>query len=173
MGYNPTEFLENARDFCIFAHGDQRRKYTQAPYYDHCFEVAAIVAEVTDDPEVIAAALLHDVVEDTIFTLAHIQRDFGARVALLVYEVTDVSRPEDGNRRVRKLIDRAHLAESSPEGATIKLADTISNTKDIMKHDPNFAKVYLKEKRELLPLLTHGDKKLWAEANGIVNGGGK
>lgn len=168
-----SEFLENARDFCIMAHGDQKRKYTGLPYYEHCFEVANIVAQVTSDESVIAAAFLHDVVEDTKFTLAHIQQAFGQRVALLVYQVTDVSRPEDGNRRVRKLIDQAHLAESSPEGATIKLADTISNTQDIMKHDPNFAKVYLKEKRALLPLLTHGNKALWRAANAIVNGGSK
>lgn len=165
--------IEKARDFCIVAHGDQKRKYTFLPYYEHCFEVACIVEQVTNDESVIAAALLHDVVEDTKFTLAHIQQAFGQRVALLVYQVTDVSRPEDGNRRVRKLIDQAHLAESSPEGATIKLADTISNTQDIMQHDPNFAKVYLKEKRALLPLLTHGNTKLWAQPNAIVNGGSK
>ena len=165
-----SEFLENARDFCIMAHADQRRKYTGLPYYEHCFEVANLVAGVTNDNAVIAAAFMHDVIEDTPFGFNDIRLAFGDRVAKLVFEVTDVSVPEDGNRRVRKLIDQAHLSESSPEGATIKLADIISNTQDIMQHDPNFAKVYLKEKRALLPLLLHGNKKLWAEANAIVNG---
>jgi (p)ppGpp synthase/HD superfamily hydrolase len=166
-----SEFLENVRDFCIMAHGNQKRKYTGAPYYEHCFEVAVIVGMVSNDNSVIAAALLHDVIEDTDFKYEDLKQNFGMYIAGLVLEVTDVSRPEDGNRRVRKLIDQAHLEESSTNGATIKLADIISNTQDIMQHDPNFAKVYLKEKRALLPLLTHGNAKLWAQANAIVNGG--
>lgn len=165
-----SEFLETARDFCIMAHGDQKRKYTGLPYYDHCFEVACTVAQVTRDEQVIAAAILHDIIEDTPYGFNHLRKVFGDRVASLVFQVTDVSRPEDGNRRVRKLIDQAHLAESSPEGATIKLADIISNAQDIAQHDPDFAKVYIEEKRSLLPLLAHGNMKLMWEAVKVVNG---
>ena len=86
----------------------------------------------------------------------------------MVMEVTDASKPGDGNRATRKLIDLAHLAKSSPEGATIKLADIIDNSKDILAHDENFAKVYLKEKAAALEVLRHGDKSLFNAAEGIL-----
>ncbi len=85
-------------------------------------------------------------------------------MAFLVLEVTDVSRPEDGNREARKAIDREHLARSSPEGATIKLADLIDNTKSIVAHDKGFARVYLPEMEKLLEVLRHGDPALWQRA---------
>jgi hypothetical protein len=77
----------------------------------------------------------------------------------LVVEVTDVSRPTDGNPAQRKALDRAHLARASEWGQTIKLADLI-DTADIAAHDPDLAKDYLAEKAALLTVLTKGDKRL-------------
>lgn len=157
-------FIEHAQAYATGAHGDQKRKYTGADYVTHCIAVAEIVATVTDDAEIIAAALLHDTIEDTPASFTDILLAFGPRVASLVLEVTDASKPADGNRAVRKEIDRMHLARSSAAGATIKLADMIDNTRDIWTHDEGFAKVYLREKMALLPLLRHGDAGLWALA---------
>ncbi|RXM22001.1 bifunctional (p)ppGpp synthetase/guanosine-3',5'-bis(diphosphate) 3'-pyrophosphohydrolase, partial [Citrobacter sp. AAK_AS5] len=89
--------------------------------------VATIVASVTDDPEMIAAAWLHDIVEDTPASFLDLEKEFGPRVAELVGELTDVSRPSDGNRATRKSIDRAHLAGASARGKTVKLADLLDN----------------------------------------------
>jgi (p)ppGpp synthase/HD superfamily hydrolase len=98
----------------------------------------------------VAAAWLHDVVEDTGCTYTDIHMAFGADIAALVGWLTDVSKPEDGNRAHRKARDRAHTAEAQ----TIKCADLRSNTISIAKYDPAFAKTYLAEKREMLAVMT-------------------
>lgn len=159
-------------EFLIRAHGSQVRKYTNEPYVLHPIAVARIVANVTcheyDNEEIIIAALLHDVVEDTSYTLKNIEDRFGYVVASLVEMVTDVSKPSDGNRKVRKEIDRQHLAKASPWGKTIKLADLIDNTRSIVTNDPDFARVYMREKRELLEVLSDGNPVLFKEASDIV-----
>lgn len=152
---------DRALYFAIGAHGKQERKYEGIPYWHHCKNVADLVSAATDDVAVIQAAVLHDTLEDTHITYEVLRYVFGERVAKLVLEVTDVSKPEDGNRETRKEKDRQHYAKSSPEGATIKLADLIDNTRSISKHDKNFAKVYLPEKRRLLEVLKHGNEELY------------
>jgi (p)ppGpp synthase/HD superfamily hydrolase len=116
----------------------------------------------------VAAAWLHDVVEDTDCTFTDVHVAFGADIAALVGWLTDVSRPEDGNRAYRKAVDRAHTAEAPAEAQTIKLADLISNSRSIMEHDPAFARTYLEEKRLLLAVMTRGDAGLHAEASRYV-----
>jgi len=85
---------------CASAHQriGQQRKYNNQPYDVHLHAVAKLVASVTDDPEMIAAAWLHDTVEDTPATLDDIAESFGTAVAELVESLTDVSMPSDGNR---------------------------------------------------------------------------
>jgi (p)ppGpp synthase/HD superfamily hydrolase len=114
--------------------------------------------------DMVAAAWLHDVVEDTGCTFNDIHMGFGIDIATLVGWLTDVSKPEDGPRWYRKKLDREHTAAAPAEAQTIKLADLISNTKSIMAHDEKFAKVYLEEKRLLLDVMTRGDAGLMAEA---------
>lgn len=158
------DIVQEAADFAIKAHGDQKRKYTGQPYYVHLDEVGNILYDA-DMPEiVVAAGYLHDTLEDTGTTKEEIAEQFGPLVAGFVEEVTDVSKPEDGNRAARKAIDLKHLAQSSPAGAAIKLADLISNAKDIVEHDPSFARVYLQEKLELLRVLDHGPPELYKRA---------
>jgi len=112
----------------------------------------------------LAAAWLHDVVEDTGVTIETIRAEFGVEVAELVGWLTDVSRPEHGNRAHRKALDRAHSAAAPAEAQTVKLADLISNTRSIIAHDVSFAKTYLEEKRLLLEVMTKGDATLMAVA---------
>ena len=94
------KILSRARRYATRAHADldHRRKYSLEPYAVHLQAVAEIVASVTDDWEMIAAAWLHDTVEDTAVTLADLEREFGIPLARLVGELTDISRPSDGNR---------------------------------------------------------------------------
>lgn len=149
----------------------QKRKYTGEDYYNHPEEVATIVHQALGDActaEIIAAALCHDLVEDTGMTLEFIRLNLNEEVATLVEMLTDVSKPEDGNRATRKEIDRQHTAQASPQAKTIKLADLISNSQSIVKHDKEFAKVYIKEKELLLEVLKEGDAKLYARAQQIV-----
>jgi len=109
----------------------------------------------------ICAALLHDVVEDTKITSRQIWEQFGSNVSNYVYWLTDKSRPSDGNRKVRKEIDRDHISSAPAEAKTIKLADLICNTRSIVAHDPKFAKVYLEEKGLLLNVLKEGNAHLY------------
>ena len=83
------ELVERAREYAINAHKriDHRRKYTQHPYSVHLAAVAKLVNSVTDDPEIIAAAWLQDVVEDTTATLYDIEVEFGKGVAALVEDL--------------------------------------------------------------------------------------
>jgi len=158
------EIVLLAQGFGMCARRNQRRKFEYAPYMVHPIRVACIVDEYTDDANVIAAAMMHDVLEDTDATAEEMPRVIGDPITDLVLEVTDVSRPSDGKRAVRKEKDRGHLAKSSPGGATIKLADVIDNTVGIAEHDKGFAPVYLREAEALLPVLKHGDKRVWERA---------
>jgi len=161
MKIKDIDYADVALGFAACAHKDQKRKYTNEPYITHCKAVMEIVAQHTDDMATICAAVLHDTVEDTSVTREDIALVFGEAVAALVMEVTDASKPEDGNRAARKQIDREHLAKSSPEGATIKLADLINNTSSIVKYDKDFAQIYLREKEAVLPFLSHGNEGLY------------
>ena len=162
--------VERARVFATAAHAavGQVRKYTFEPYIVHPTEVASIVATVPHTNEMLAAAYLHDTVEDTGVSIVDIQKEFGNEVASLVGWLTDVSKPEQGNRAVRKAIDREHTAMAPAAAQTVKLADLIANSRSILAHDPAFAKVYLEEKRMLLEVLTRGDATLMAQARRIV-----
>ncbi len=149
-------------EFIKEAHAGQVRKYTGEDYYTHPLAVARCIAEYVKDftPEQILAALLHDVVEDTPYTLDEIKQKYGDKVAEYVYFLSDVSKPEDGNRKTRKRLDREHIAKAPAEVKTVKLADLIDNTKSIVAGDKHFAEVYLAEKVLLLEVLTAGDEVL-------------
>lgn len=163
-----SEFLLEALQFAKKAHEGQTRKYTNEPYIYHPIEVMSIVSTVPHTEEMLAAALLHDVIEDCDVTESEIEQSFGLWVSEYVYDLTDVSKPEHGNRAKRKEIDRKHTARAYPEAKTIKLADLISNSRSIVKHDKDFARVYIKEKELLLEVLTEGDATLYAMAKQIV-----
>lgn len=162
---------QRAREFATKAHLGQVRKYTNEPYIIHPESVVKLVKSVAHSEAMVCAAWLHDVVEDCGIPLDHVERTFGHEVACLVEALTDTSRKSDGNRAARKAIDRAHIAAASPAAKTIKLADLIDNSRSILVRDPEFAKVYLVEKRLLLDeALKEGDPELWGIADVIVRG---
>lgn len=165
-------FYERAFMFAAGAHAavEQRRKYTDEPYIVHPVEVAQIVMETLGwTEEMVQAALLHDVVEDTGIDLLTVEHYFGPIVADFVNGLTKITKPEDGNRAHRMAIERDFLAKQCTEVQTIKLADLLSNTKSITECDPDFAKRYMSEKRELLAVLMKGDRGLWGRAKILVD----
>jgi (p)ppGpp synthase/HD superfamily hydrolase len=165
------DLIDRARAFATAAHAsiDQRRKFSGESYIGHPADVAAIVASVPGATSaMIAAAWLHDVVEDTPVTLEEIRSEFGEDVARLVDEVTNVAKPEDGNRAARKAMNRLHSAAASPDGQTVKFADVISNLSTIGQADRAFAALFVPEKRALLEVLTAGDAGLQARAWSMV-----
>lgn len=158
---------EEALEFAAKAHGEQMRKFTEEPYIEHPKRVAEIVRTVPHTSEMIAAAYLHDVVEDTSVGIEEIQERFGAKVAKLVEELTDeymkVNYPHL-NRRARKDREVERQAKISEEAKTIKLADVIDNTPDIVKNDPGFGRKYLYEMERLTRVLVGGNKTLFKRA---------
>jgi len=125
-----------AADFAAVRHRDQRRKGEDAwPYINHPLRVADLLSRVggVDDPEVIAAALLHDTVEDTGTHPEEIARRFGERVRDLVLEVSD---DKNLTARDRKREQIAHAPRLSHGAALIKLADKIANVSDIVQSPP-------------------------------------
>lgn len=166
----PDSLEVRAARFAEAAHTsiDQRRKYSGEPYIVHPQRVAEMVRGVPHTEAMLAAAWLHDTVEDTPVTLAEVEAEFGAEVAALVEQLTDVSRPGEGNRATRRELDRAHTAVASPAAKTVKLADLIDNARCIIAEDPGFARIFMAEMVLLLEVLQEGDAHLLAQASAIT-----
>ena len=129
------------RDAYLFASAahfavGQKRKFSGEDYIVHPVDVAKIVHGVKNSTDtMVAAALLHDTVEDTQVTTSVIQSYFGAEVADLVEWLTNVTTLEDGNRKTRKKLDRERMWKAPYEAQTIKVADVIANLSDIERQD--------------------------------------
>jgi len=149
---------------CQIAHMGQVRKYTGRPYWEHPYEVAGILVQngITGEA-VLCASLLHDVLEDTDMPEKIIAQRYGPRTFQMVVELTEVE--TEGNRAQRKKVEAHRLWQVSRAAQTIKCADLVSNTRDIAKHDPGFARVYLTEKEYVLSGLTKADERLLALAH--------
>ena len=138
--------LFRALAFAAHKHRDQRRKDAEAsPYINHPIALAEVLAGegAVSDVEVLAAALLHDTIEDTDTSRAELEREFGARIAAMVAEVTD-----DKNlpKADRKRLQIEHAAGLSQGAKLVKLADKICNVRDVADHPP--AKWDLARRRE-------------------------
>jgi len=163
-----SERIHRALEFAADAHKHQTRKYSGRPYIEHPLAVARMVGRFNHDDEMIIAALLHDTVEDTSVTLIDIQREFGPGVAALVSDLTDVSGPTDGNRRTRKNKDLLHTAAAQPRAKTVKLMDLVHNSVSIIRHDTDFARVFLDEMHRMLDVLQDAsDPRAWVLAQRI------
>jgi len=117
-------------------HKSQRRKNEDAsPYINHPLEVAMLLAEIggIEDPEILAAALLHDTVEDTATTPEEIEKNFSSRIRTLVEEVTDDKKLPKLERKQQQIDHAKHI---SPDAALIKLGDKISNITDVTDNPP-------------------------------------
>lgn len=119
-------------------HRKQKRKYTGVSYHTHCVEVAKIVKANGGTNVEIQAAYLHDALEDTTLPKWFIRLLFGKKVLKLVNELSEITTLSDGNRKVRKQIELERMYNNSQSTKFIKLADLISNTKNIREYDPRF-----------------------------------
>jgi (p)ppGpp synthase/HD superfamily hydrolase len=168
MDRERMSLVDRALVFATAAHAEvgQRRKYTGEPYIVHPLEVMTLVREHGGTEAMQAAALLHDVVEDTNVLREEISRAFGAEVAQLVDDLTEPER--EGNRAARKAIECERFATISPDAQTIKCADLICNSRSIIAGDPGFAKIYLREKKAVLGVLTQANPELHRLAAAFV-----
>lgn len=155
--------LDQAISFAALAHAGQKRKNSDLPYITHPIEVMSLVIQHANEPteEMLVAAVLHDVVEDTNVGLNSIRRRFGDVVAQYVDDLTDkFPAGVGGNRKERKTKEHQRLAETCDAVQTVKFADLISNTRTIVRDNRSFAPQYLAEKLQLLSLMKGGDKNL-------------
>lgn len=119
--------VEKAREAAAAAHAGQFRADGRTPYIWHCRDVAAIVSQQCTAPEVIAAAWLHDVVEDSDWTVERIEAEFGSYTAELVAALT---KPETAGEQ-DWVVERAQSGAMPVDAALIKLADIESNMSDL------------------------------------------
>ena len=132
----PLGLIFEALQYAAHKHRDQRRKDPDAsPYINHPIALANIlwVSGGIDDPNVICAALLHDTVEDTETTEAELVEHFGPKIASIVMEVTDDTSLERAERKQMQVDHAPHL---SREAKLVKLADKISNVRDVASAPP-------------------------------------
>ena len=166
FGLPDSPLIRDALLFAADAHeaAGQTRKYTKELYFLHPVRVAVTVLDHGVADHVVAAALLHDVVEDTRVTLAELRVRFGGAVADLVYWVTNTATLADGNRKVRAAINLRHVTSGPAEAQTIKASDILDNVPSIIRHDPSFAAVYVPEKIATLRAMTKADRRIAALA---------
>ena len=131
-----TALLDRAIIFAVKAHAGTERRGKGFPYIVHPMEAMEIVATITPDQELLAAAALHDTVEDTSVTVEELRAEFGARIAALVADESDRFEPgereEDSwHRRKRAAIER--LARASHDAKIVALGDKLSNMRAIAR----------------------------------------
>lgn len=166
--------FDRAFAFASWHHLGHVRKYTGEPYVNHVHNVAESVSHAPlRTMEMIEAALLHDVLEDTAASEADVEANFGRTVLDYVLALSDerFNMPKVGNRKQRKAATLMRYANEAFDYAihTVKLADLIDNSASITQHDPDFARVYMREKQDLLKVLVVGDSGLQKFAQAIVN----
>lgn len=179
MELSDIEILRFVTAVADRAHGEQVRKYTGDRYIVHPLRVMEMVREFNHDIRVLAAALLHDVLEDTPVSAFEMERSLSEVmsgrdaqiVTQMVIELTDifVKASYPGlNRRSRKEKETKRLSLVSPEAQTIKYADIIDNVTDIVRQDADFARVYVREAKSMLRAMTAGNRVLRTRAVGVV-----
>lgn len=134
--YMDSSLLDKAIIFAVNAHADTERRGKGFPYIVHPMEAMEIVATMTSDQELLAAAALHDTIEDTDVTVEEVRAEFGDRVARIVDNESDrfdagVSEEDSWRARKQEAIDR--LASVSLESKMVALGDKLSNMRAIWR----------------------------------------
>lgn len=169
------EILEKVQEFARKAHGNQQRKFEPEPYVTHLIRVKKLCEQYTNDITILAAALLHDTLEDTPVTGNEILEfltpllgeEDAKRTRHFVVELTDVYIKKNypqWNRRTRKSKEAERLALVSAGAQTIKYADIIDNSLTIVNADDDFVRTYLSEAKALLHKMESGNESLRTRA---------
>ena len=134
--YIDSDLLDHAIMFAVQAHHNTERRGKGFPYIVHPMEAVEIVATITPDQELLAAAALHDTIEDTDVTVEQLREAFGERVAELVYAESDqfaegISEEESWHERKQAAINR--LAAASHDAKIVAMGDKLSNMRAIWR----------------------------------------
>jgi len=172
--------LDQIIKFATNAHSGQKRKYSTEDYIVHPVRVMEMCREYSGKLPVLAAALLHDVLEDTsvkkdeirVFLKSLMPEQEIVQTLKLIDELTDIYLKKDypkWNRKKRKTMEEERIQATSADSQTIKYADIIDNCREIVEHDPDFASVYIRECKSLLGKITKGNAVLYRRAVNSVN----
>lgn len=181
-GHTPvfgSAFLQRAELIAVEAHGSQQRQFEEAPYWRHLQRVAETVLLYSDNESLTAAALFHDVLEDTSWSEQQLKERIEAisspaHATLIVgwvKELTDEfikSKYPQWNRKRRKQAEAERLSKVSREAQTIKYADIMDNSRSLLSGGQSFAPKYLSEAWHLLQTMTKGNNALREEALKVV-----
>jgi (p)ppGpp synthase/HD superfamily hydrolase len=159
--------VDKAEKFATDAHSStkQLRKYSGKPFITHPQNVVRILSDYTKDSEILAAAWLHDVMEDISVSELTLRELFGERITKIVKELTSFTKVEIPDRETRKKAENLKIKNISTEAKLIKLADILDNTWDVRENDPIFATTYLNEKLIQLDLLKDVNTELWTKVH--------
>ena len=133
--YFDTEFVDKALIFAINAHHNTERRGKSLPYIIHPMEVVAIVATMTTDPDLLAAAALHDSVEDCDVSIETIRKEFNNRVATIVENESDKFTPgvsEQDSWKSRKQVAIDRIKKLPRESKIVALGDKLSNARAML-----------------------------------------
>lgn len=177
-----NEVLEKVYQFAKTAHGSQRRKFIDEEYINHPVRVMETCQQYNPSIPVSAAALLHDVLEDTAttedemstFLQSIMPHSDAMKTMVLVKDLTDQYTHESypqWNRRIRKNKEADRLAKSHPDAQTIKYADIIDNSDSIAESGDDFALKFLQECKYLLKKMPAGNPELHQKAVQTVEAG--
>jgi (p)ppGpp synthase/HD superfamily hydrolase len=159
-------------DFVKSQHGDQKRKYTDEPYWTHLLSVAELVSKYEKRNLAIEIALCHDLFEDTNCEYAQLVRKLleigyleqeAEIICMSAVELTDFFTHKDSptmNRQIRKVMESKRLGRISTLAQSVKYADLIDNCVSIVDRDPEFAVTYLQEKLNILDNMRNGNINL-------------
>jgi len=146
--------VSKALQFAKDAHSGQLRRFTKEPYIYHPIRVTSELMKLSHvDDHLLAAGLLHDVVEDCDIKIGEVEQFFGAQVAQYVFEVTNQYTKEQYsslNRLERKQLEHQRLSGVSVEAQQIKLCDRLDNLRDLKEDTTKFKEVYIAESFLLL-----------------------
>lgn len=176
---NPIKLMENIlkeiQQFADMSHGNQMRKYSSERYIVHPIRVMKLCRQYDNRLPILAAALLHDVLEDTpinehellSFLETLLPREKSIEILSLVKELTDVYIKKaypHWNRQKRKQMELKRIEQTSSDSQTIKYADIIDNCEEIAANDPDFAPRFLKECLANLSVANKGNSMLYKVA---------
>jgi (p)ppGpp synthase/HD superfamily hydrolase len=146
-----TDMVHRAMRLASYAHRDQ--KYGERPYVTHLADVVARVKTITQDPEIIAAAWLHDIIEDTQVTYGDVERQFGTNVAKMVWAVTGI-----GQDRAAKMANAIEKIAQTPGSELVKSADRLSNASASKEEKKmKLYQRYKDEHKDLSPVLGNNE----------------
>lgn len=131
-----SPFLTKAYEYAAIAHKNQKRKGTDVPYLTHIITTLNYAMQLTDDEEILAAAILHDTVEDTWLTIDAIRQELGDNVAAYVYAESEnkrEDRPASDTWEIRKKETIEHLKTASYDVKIIVLSDKTANAESLVR----------------------------------------